>query len=171
MSDAAGPTMSLPQKLYHATPLYRYDPGATDIHGVWDVRVHGHIKGHGLRPCTNSSFYVPAIYLTDEAGIASNYASNNFGEDGLVDWVVLEIDASALDEACLLPDLDHEAYSRADDILALGFTEDEFDLEEIPWWATLHVTGQVRYTAPIPDDAIRVHAVLRMEDESCRMEP
>lgn len=145
----------LPFRFYHATPLYRYDPLATDNHGVWDPAVHGQIKGHGLMPCTLSSKDVAAVFLTDEVGIALNYAECNRGEEWPVDWVILEVAGDAIDETHLLPDLDQEAQTMADDILEQGFTQAQWNAGAIPWFAVLNVTGQIRYTAPIPDTAIR----------------
>ncbi|MBD2746152.1 hypothetical protein IC232_05495 [Microvirga sp. BT688] len=170
-SPAIGPLTSwapgrLPSRFYHATPLYRYDPMATDNHGLWDPAVHGQIKGHGLKPCTLSSKDVAAVFLTDEIGIALNYAECNRGEEWPVDWVILEIDGTAFDEAHLLPDLDQEAQTMADDILAHGFTQAQWDAGAIPWFAVLNVTGQVRYTAPIPDAAIRSVRILPVSPKS-----
>jgi hypothetical protein len=87
-------TAVLPFTLYHATPLYRYDPKATDNHGIWDPAVHGQIKDHGLKPSMHSSKDVPVVFLTDEVGIATNYAECNRGEEWPVDWIVLAVDAS-----------------------------------------------------------------------------
>lgn len=139
---------------------------ATDNHGLWDPAVHGQIKGHGLKPCTLSSKDVAAVFLTDEIGIALNYAECNRGEEWPVDWVILEIDGTAFDEAHLLPDLDQEAQTMADDILAHGFTQAQWDAGAIPWFAVLNVTGQVRYTAPIPDAAIRSVRILPVSPKS-----
>jgi len=121
----------LPPRFYHATPLYRYDPQATSNHGIWDPAVQGQIKGFGLKPCTLSSRNVAAEFLTDEIGIALNYAEYNRGEDWPVDRVILEINGSAIDEAHVLPDLDQEARTMADDILAQGFTQAQWDAGEI----------------------------------------
>jgi hypothetical protein len=87
-------TAVLPFTLYHATPLYRYDPKATNNHGIWDPAVHGQIKDHGLKPSMHSSKDVPVVFLTDEVGIATNYAECNRGEEWPVDWIVLAVDAS-----------------------------------------------------------------------------
>ncbi|KFG69479.1 hypothetical protein [Microvirga sp. BSC39] len=61
-----------------------------------------------------------AVFLTDEIGIALNYAECTRGEDWPVDRVILEINGSAIDEAHVLPDLDQDARTMADDILAQG---------------------------------------------------
>jgi hypothetical protein len=45
------------------------------------------------------------------------------------------------------------------DILALGFTEDDWWEDRIPWWATLETTGQCRYTKPIPAPSIELVGV------------
>jgi hypothetical protein len=148
-------TAVLPRTLYHATPLYRYDPKATDNHGIWDPAVHGQIKDHGLKPSLHSSKDVPVVFLTDEVGIATNYAECNRGEEWPVDWIVLAVDASVIDPAHLLPDMDQEAQIMADDILAQGYTQAEWNAGMIPWASVFKITGQVRYSAPIPDSAIR----------------
>jgi hypothetical protein len=125
-------TAVLPHTLYHATPLYRYDPHATANHGIWDPAVPGQIKEHGLRPGMDSSTDVPVVFLIDEVGIATNYADCNRGEEWPVDWIILAIDASVINPAHLLPDLDQEAQTMADDILALGYTQAEWDAGLIP---------------------------------------
>jgi hypothetical protein len=125
-------TAVLPFTLYHATPLYRYDPKATENHGIWDPAVQGQIKGHGLKPSMHSSKDVPVVFLTDEVGIATNYAECNRGEEWPVDWIVLAVDASVIDPAHLLPDMDQEAQIMADDILAQGYTQAEWNARMIP---------------------------------------
>ncbi|WP_322883797.1 hypothetical protein [Microvirga lotononidis] len=111
-------TTALPQTLFHATPLYRYDPKATDNHGIWNPADHGQIKDHGLRPSMHSSKDVPVVFLTDEFWIAKNYADCNRGEEWPVDWIVLEVDTTVIDPARLLSDMDQEAQIMADDILS-----------------------------------------------------
>ncbi|NBJ13920.1 hypothetical protein [Microvirga arsenatis] len=113
-----------------------------------------------------SSRDVAAVFPTDEVGIALNYAECNRGEDWPVDWIILEIEGSAVDEAHVLPDLDHEAQTMADDILAQGFTQAQWDAGAIPWFAVLNVTGQIRYTAAIPDAAIRPARILPVRSSS-----
>jgi hypothetical protein len=159
-------TAVLPFTLYHATPLYRYDPKATDNHGIWDSAVHGQIKDHGLKPSMHSSKDVPAVFLTDEVGIATNYAECNRGEEWPVDWIVLAVDASVIDPAHLLPDMDQEAQIMADDILAQGYTQAEWNARMIPWASVFKITGQVRYSAPIPDSAIRPFKLLPVDRAS-----
>jgi hypothetical protein len=159
-------TAVLPFTLYHATPLYRYDPKATDNHGIWDPAVHGQIKDHGLKPSMHSSKDVPVVFLTDEVGIATNYAECNRGEEWPVDWIVLAVDASVIDPAHLLPDMDQEAQIMADDILAQGYTQAEWNAGMIPWASVFKITGQVRYSAPIPDSAIRPFKLLPVDRAS-----
>jgi hypothetical protein len=159
-------TAVLPCTLYHATPLYRYDPKATDNHGIWDPAVHGQIKDHGLKPSMHSSKDVPVVFLTDEVGIATNYAECNRGEEWPVDWIVLAVDASVIDPAHLLPDMDQEAQIMADDILAQGYTQAEWNAGMIPWASIFKITGQVRYSAPIPDSAIRPFKLLPVDRAS-----
>jgi hypothetical protein len=159
-------TTVLPRTLYHATPLYRYDPKATDNHGIWDPAVHGQIKDHGLKPSMHSSKDVPVVFLTDEVGIATNYAECNRGEEWPVDWIVLAVDASVIDPAHLLPDMDQEAQIMADDILAQGYTQAEWNAGMIPWASVFKITGQVRYSAPIPDSAIRPFKLLPVDRAS-----
>jgi hypothetical protein len=159
-------TAVLPFTLYHATPLYRYDPKATDNHGIWDPAVHGQIKGHGLKPSMHSSKDVPVVFLTDGVGIATNYADCNRGEEWPVDWIVLAVDASVIDPARLLPDMDQEAQIMADDILAQGYTQAEWNAGMIPWASVFKITGQVRYSAPIPDSAIRPFKLLPVDRAS-----
>jgi hypothetical protein len=159
-------TAVLPITLYHATPLYRYDPKATDNHGIWDPAVHGQIKDHGLKPSMHSSKDVPVVFLTDEVGIATNYADCNRGEEWPVDWIVLSVDASVIDSAHLLPDMDQEAQIMADDILAQGYTQAEWDAGMIPWAYVFKSTGQVRYAALIPDNAIRPYKLLPVDPAS-----
>jgi hypothetical protein len=159
-------TAVLPFTLYHATPLYRYDPKATDNHGIWDPAVHGQIKDHGLKPSMHSSKDVPVVFLTDEVGIATNYAECNRGEEWPVDWIVLAVDASVIDPAHLLPDMDQEAQIMADDILAQGYTQAEWNARMIPWASVFKITGQVRYSAPIPDSAIRPFKLLPVDRAS-----
>ena len=156
-------TAVLPRTLFHAIPLYRYNPKATDNHGIWDPAVHGQIKDHGLKPTMHSSKDVPVVYLTDEFGIAKNYADCNRGEEWPGDWIVLEVDTTVIDPAHLLPDLDQEAHIMADDILAQGYTEAEWDAGVIPWASVLKITGQVRYSAPIPDSAITPFKLLPVD--------
>jgi hypothetical protein len=159
-------TAVLPFTLYHATSLYRYDPKATDNHGIWDPAVHGQIKDHGLKPSMHSSKDVPVVFLTDEVGIATNYAECNRGEEWPVDWIVLAVDASVIDPAHLLPDMDQEAQIMADDILAQGYTQAEWNAGMIPWASVFKITGQVRYSAPIPDSAIRPFKLLPVDPAS-----
>jgi hypothetical protein len=159
-------TAVLPRTLYHATPLYRYDPKATENHGIWDPAVQGQIKGHGLKPSMHSSKDVPVVFLTDEVGIATNYAECNRGEEWPVDWIVLAVDASVIDPAHLLPDMDQEAQIMADDILAQGYTQAEWNAGMIPWASVFKITGQVRYSAPIPDSAIRPFKLLPVDPAS-----
>ncbi len=159
-------TAVLPRTLYHATPLYRYDLKATDNHGIWDPAVHGQIKDHGLKPSMHSSKDVPVVFLTDEVGIATNYAECNRGEEWPVDWIVLAVDASVIDPAHLLPDMDQEAQIMADDILAQGYTQAEWNAGMIPWASVFKITGQVRYSAPIPDSAIRRFKLLPVDRAS-----
>jgi hypothetical protein len=159
-------TAVFPFTLYHATPLYRYDPKATDNHGIWDPAVHGQIKGNGLKPSLHSSKDVPVVFLTDEVGIATNYAECNRGEEWPVDWIVLAVDASVIDPAHLLPDMDQEAQIMADDILAQGYTQAEWNAGMIPWASVFKITGQVRYSAPIPDSAIRPFKLLPVDPAS-----
>jgi hypothetical protein len=156
-------TADLPRTLYHATPLYRYNPQATDYHGVWDPAIHGHIKGRGLQPSMDSSKDVPVVFLTDEVGIAINYAECNRGEEWPVDWIVLAIDASVIDQSLLLPDMDQEAQNMADDILAQGYTQAEWDAGAIPWFAVFKITGQVRYGAEVPHSAITAFRILLVD--------
>ena len=159
-------TAVLPRALYHATPHYRYDPKATVNHGIWDPDVHGQIKDHGLKPSMHSSKDVPVVFLTDEVGIATSYAECNRGEEWPVDWIVLAVDASVIDPAHLLPDMDQEAQIMADDILAQGYTQAEWNAEMIPWASVFKITGQVRYSAPIPDCAIRPFKLLPVDRAS-----
>jgi hypothetical protein len=159
-------TAVLPFTLYHATPLYRYDPKATDNHCIWDPAVHSQIKGHGLKPSMHSSKDVPVVFLTDEVGIATNYAECNRGEEWPVDWIVLAVDASVIDPAHLLPDMDQEAQIMAADILAQGYTQAEWNAGMIPWASVFKITGQVRYSAPIPDSAIRPFKLLPVDPAS-----
>jgi hypothetical protein len=159
-------TAVLPRALYHATPHYRYDPKATVNHGIWDPDVHGQIKDHGLKPSMHSSKDVPVVFLTDEVGIATNYAECNRGEEWPVDWIILAVDASVIDPAHLLPDMDQEAQIMADDILAQGCTQAEWDAGTIPWAFVFKITGQVRYSAPIPDSAIRPFKLLPVDPAS-----
>jgi len=98
---------------------------------------------------------VAAVFLTDEVGIALNYAECDRGEEWPVDWVILDIDSTAIGEGHLLQDLDQKAQTMGDDILAQGFTQAQWDAGAISWFAILEVTGQVRYAAHIPDAAIR----------------
>ncbi|WP_114947620.1 hypothetical protein [Microvirga calopogonii] len=147
-------TAVLPRRLFHATPLYRYDPKATDNHGIWDPAAHGQIKDYGLKPSMHSSKDVPVIFLTDEVGIATNYADCNRGEEWPVDWIVLEVDMTVIDPAYLLPDMDQEAQIMTYGILAQGYTQSDWDARVIPWAPVFKITGQVRYSASIPDSAI-----------------
>jgi hypothetical protein len=156
-------TALLPRTLYHATPLYRYDPKATDNHGIWVPAVHGQIKDHGLKPSMHSSKDVPAVFLTDEVGIAKNYADCNRGEEWPVNWIVLAVDASAIDSAHLLPDMGQGAQIMADDTMAQGYTQTDWDAGVIPWMSVFKITGQVRYSAPIPNNAIRPFKLLPVD--------
>ncbi|QRM34754.1 hypothetical protein [Microvirga sp. VF16] len=159
-------TGHLPRTLHHATPLYRYDPQATDNHGVWDSSIHGQIRSYGLSPCMHSSKDVPIVFLTDELGLATNYAECNRGEEWPVDWIILAIDSSIIDRALLLPDMDQEAQTMADDILAQGYTQAEWDAGLISWFPLLKITGQVRYSAAIPHIAITPFKILPVDPSS-----
>jgi hypothetical protein len=114
----------------------------------------------------HSSKDVPVVFLTDEVGIATNYAECNRGEEWPVDWIVLAVDASVIDPAHLLPDMDQEAQIMADDILAQGYTQAEWNAGMIPWASVFKITGQVRYSAPIPDSAIRPFKLLPVDPAS-----
>jgi hypothetical protein len=111
----------------------------------------------------DSSKDVPVVFLTGEVGIATNYADCNRGEEWPVDWIILAIDASVINPAHLLPDLDQEAQTMADDILALGYTQAEWDAGLIPWFSVFKITGQVRYGAAIPDTAITAFKILPVD--------
>jgi hypothetical protein len=143
---------TLPQYLYHATPMYRYDPSMAKKTGVFSVS--NPIVSHGLIPSKSSHLYEASIYLSDCEDVARAYADNGFGEEQAVDWAILRIDTAALDETFLRSDLHGEADLRYDDILALGFTEDDWDHDRISWWATLEVTGQCRYLRTIPASSV-----------------
>jgi hypothetical protein len=159
-------TAVLPRALYHATPHYRYDPKATVNHGIWDPDVHGQIKDHGLKPSMHSSKDVPVVFLTDEIGIATNYAECNRGEEWPVDWIILAVDSSVIDQQLLLPDMDQEAQTMADDILAQGYTQAEWDAGVVPWFPIFKITGQVRYSAAIPHTAITPFRLLPVDPAS-----
>jgi hypothetical protein len=150
-------TDRLPRYLYHATPMYRYDPGKAKEIGVFNVDKP--ISTHGLIPSKASHLYEDSIYLTDCDNIALAYADNGFGEDQAVDWAILRIDTAAIDIDHLRSDLHGEADNVYHDILALGFTEDDWWEDRIPWWATLETTGQCRYTKPIPAPSIELVGV------------
>ncbi|WP_262031712.1 hypothetical protein [Microvirga sp. Mcv34] len=111
----------------------------------------------------DSSKDVPVVFLTDEVGIATNYAGCNRGEEWPVDWIILAIDASVINLAHLLPDMDQEAQTMADDILAQGYSQAEWDAGTIPWTSVFKITGQVRYAAPIPDTAITAFKLLPVD--------
>jgi hypothetical protein len=155
------PAPVVPRHLYHATPLYRFDPAATSNHGSWSVEKHGSIKGVGLIPRRDSSTKLAAVYLASEAGVAENYASGNFGEEWAVDWVVLEIETATLNPELFAPDLDIEAQTAAEDFVAAGYSVEDVLGEQIPWNVAMEVTGQVKYTGIIPDSSIRVFKTLR----------
>lgn len=139
---------------YHATPMYRYDPKQADEVGVWPSDTP--ISTHGLVPSDASSIYEASIYLTDSMSLAANYAANNFGEENAVDWVVLKIDPTFLDPEAFRPDLDQEAEIHYDDIMDMGYTEEDWNNGDIHWGDILHTTGQCRYVKPIPASAITV---------------
>jgi hypothetical protein len=140
--------------LYHATPMYRYNPALALEVGVWPHDKP--ISQHGLIPSKASSLYEASIYLSDSESLAANYAANNFGEENHVDWVVLKIDPSFLDEAAFKPDLDQEAEIHFEEIMEMGYSEEDWWAGNIHWADVLHTTGQCRYTKAIPPSAISV---------------
>jgi hypothetical protein len=146
---------------YHGTPMYRYDPSLAQELGTWAHDTP--ISKVGLQPSNASHLYQASIYLTDEASLAENYAYNNFGEESNVDWVILKIDPSFLKEDALKSDLHQEADMAYDEILAMGFTEDDWEEDRITWWATLKAIGQCRYIANIPPQAISIHKRLPID--------
>ena len=80
----------LPRWFFHATPQHKLSL----------------IRQHGLTPSDESHpGQAAAVYLTHQMSLAQHYAEMNFGENDNQAWVILQIDASALDPARLKPDL------------------------------------------------------------------
>ena len=134
----------------HAMPVTFYHATTTE---QWLT-----IRTQGLVPSDASHPGRPAaIYLTDQIGVARNYADMNFGEDDeQATWVILSIAGSALDERFLRPDIGHETQMALKDIMALGYTKEQIHRGDFPWWVSLNETGQAVYEQAIPANAIRL---------------
>jgi len=118
----------LPRWFFHATPQHKLSL----------------IRQHGLTPSDESHpGQAAAVYLTHQMSLAQHYAEMNFGENDNQAWVILQIDASALDPARLKPDLGHETQMAMSDIVARGYTREQVLAGDFPWWISMAETGQL----------------------------
>ena len=132
--------------LYHATPLWRWEK----------------IKTQGLLPSNLSLPGQPAgIFVTHQVAVAQNYADMGFGEETTVPWVIIEIDGSKLDPTKLVADSGQEMELNMDDLLSLGYSEEQLRAGDFPWWVSLQETGQAIYRDSIPAGSLRLFRTIQ----------
>lgn len=97
-----------------------------------------------------------AIYLTDRPDVAKQYEAHDRPSRG--GWVVLQIDASKLNQNELVPDdydfIDQWA-SMSDEEKGQYAGQRWID---VPWYVSMEFSNQCAYLDKIPPDAIKVHS-------------
>lgn len=76
-------------------------------------------------------------------------------------WIILRVESKNLDIASFLGDYHQEYDSAYDELVAMGFSEEQIDENQVPWWNVLTCTNQVRYTRDIPAKDITPVSVLK----------
>jgi hypothetical protein len=137
-----GDAPSIPDVLFHATPMHRWDR----------IRHEGLVASAASHPGRT-----PGVYLTHDESVARNYVEMGFGENGVVDWVVLRIDATTLDASRFVADVGQEMQTSFDEGDHPGFTIQDVYEARIPWWVSLQSCGQLVYEGSIEPSSIDMH--------------
>jgi hypothetical protein len=141
-------TIKLPDSFYHVTPVSRYKPALSPNRMLRGGCGETCIASVGLEVQVDSSD-VPAVYLSSSRSICEAYAENGHGIEEHDHWILLRVNPLQLDVHAFLGDYHQEYDSAWERLASMGYTEDQIDENEVPWWDVLHCTSQVRYTKNI----------------------
>jgi len=140
-----GPSSWLPEFLFHATPL-------RNLASIRERGLLGEMKRW-------DSEYPAGVYLgtEDASGEYTRFTGETGADEDDVEFVVLKVSTRLLDPSRLKAD-DWEIGSHWDELESRGYSEDRFG--EVPWQASLELTGQVFYDGDIPPEALTLHAMV-----------